>query len=108
MVGTSSGTAPCARSRSESAPACSLVRGTSTRQPNSGLVSNHDSCAAVAAGGPATATAGPSVGSRLMPAAFRSAPVGPGGGTTLRCAVVVPFQGTAHGVPPFQPAPPSV
>ena len=32
--------------RSESSPACSLVRGTSTRQPNSAFVSNHDSAAA--------------------------------------------------------------
>ena len=31
------------RSRADSEPACSLVRGTRTRQPNSGLVSNHDS-----------------------------------------------------------------
>ena len=50
MVGTSSGTAPYSRSRSETADACSLVRGTSTRQPNSGLVSYQDSrrCAAAA------------------------------------------------------------
>ena len=43
IVGTCSGTAPQACSRLITSPACSLVRGTSTRQPNSGLVSNQDS-----------------------------------------------------------------
>ena len=43
IVGTSSGTAPYSRSRCDTTAACSLVRGTRTRQPNSGLVSNQDS-----------------------------------------------------------------
>ena len=58
IVGTSSGTAPKPRSRAESAPACSLVRGTSTRQPNSGLVSNHDSVSRRSTTGPTTVMAG--------------------------------------------------
>ena len=43
IVGTSTGTAPYARSRSLIAPACSLVRGTSTFQPYSGRDSHQDS-----------------------------------------------------------------
>ena len=40
IVGTSNGIAPYARSRSLIAPACSLVRGTSTFQPYSGRLSH--------------------------------------------------------------------
>ena len=47
IVGTSSRHGAVRASWSESAPACSLVRGTSTRQPNSGLVSNQDRRAAL-------------------------------------------------------------
>ena len=39
-------------------PACSLVRGTSTRQPNSGLVSNHDAVSRSPAASPTTAITG--------------------------------------------------
>ncbi len=40
-------------------PACSFVLGTSTRQPNSGLVSNQESACWAATPSPTTATAGP-------------------------------------------------
>ena len=43
IVGTSTGTAPYARSCSLIAPACSLVRGTRTFQPYSGRLSHQDS-----------------------------------------------------------------
>src|SRR6201992_838472 len=55
MVGTSSGTAPYSRSRSDTTDACSLVLGTSTRQPNSGLVSYQDILLFAAAASPTTA-----------------------------------------------------
>ena len=43
-----------------------------------------------------------------MPAAFRSAAIAPSVEATVRCAVVVPFQVTANGVPSFQPPPTSI
>ena len=60
MVGTSCGTAPYDVSWSESEAACSLVRGTRTFQPNSGLDSNHGSWSRCAAAlrSPTTAIAG--------------------------------------------------
>src|ERR1700733_6017181 len=97
MVGTCSGTAPRARSRSQTSSACSFVLGTSTRQPNSGLVSNHDSAACAVTPSPTTATAGPCAVSRLTPAAFRSAAIEPSVPTTVCCSVVVPFQVMANG-----------
>jgi hypothetical protein len=83
MVGTCSGTAPRARSRSDTPSACSLVRGTSTRQPNSGLVSNQDRVRCAATPSPMTATAGPLEVSGLTPAAFRSAATEPSETTTV-------------------------
>src|SRR5215207_3637708 len=59
MVGTSTGTAPYARSRSLIAPACSLVRGTSTFQPYSGRLSHQDSRPRSATAGPTAITSGP-------------------------------------------------
>ena len=104
IVGTCSGTAPWARSRSETSSACSLVRGTSTRQPNSGLVSNQDSAPCEMTPAPTTATAGPWAVSGLTPAAFRSAATVPSVATTVNWSVVVPFQVMASGVPSAQPA----
>ena len=77
IVGTSSGTAPYSRSRSETTEACSLVRGTSTRQPNSGLVSYQENLFCAAAAAPTTATAPPRVVATVTPAAFRSGPMRP-------------------------------
>ena len=83
IVGTCSGTAPRARSRSDTSSACSLVRGTRTRQPNSGLVSNQDRAAWAVTPSPTTATAGPCAVRRLTPAALRSAAIVPSVPTTV-------------------------
>jgi len=104
MVGTCSGTAPLARSRSQTSSACSLVRGTSTRQPNSGLVSNQDSAGCDATPSPTTATAGPLAVSRLTPAALRFAATVPSVPTTVCWSVVVPFQVIANDAVSGQPA----
>ena len=108
MVGTCSGTAPQARSRAVTSPACSFVRGTRTRQPNNGLVSNQESSRWAATPSPTTATAGPWAVSRLTPAALRSAVTDPRVQTTLCWSVVVPFQVTANGVVSAQPAATSI
>ena len=108
IVGTCSGTAPYSRSRSETLPACSLVRGTSTRQPNSGLVSNQDSAGCAAIPSPTTAIAGPGRVSGLIPAALRSAGTEPSVVSTVCCSVVVPFQVIASGADSFQPAATSI
>ncbi len=68
IVGTSTGVAPSARSRADRAPACSLVRGTSTVQPNSGRVSNQDSRSRRSTAAPTTVTVDP-----LRPAPVTSA-----------------------------------
>src|ERR1700761_145756 len=104
MVGTSSGTAPYSRSRSETTDACSLVRGTSTRQPNSGLVSYQDILLFAAAASPTTATAPPRVVATVTPAAFRSGPIRPSVVATVCWSVVVPSQVIANGVASGQPA----
>ena len=104
IVGTSSGTAPYSRSWSETTDACSLVRGTSTRQPNSGLVSNQDSRFLAAAASPTTAMAPPLVVATVTPAAFRSGPMRPRVVTTVCWSVVVPSQVMANGVASGQPA----
>src|SRR5580692_9834470 len=104
MVGTSSGTAPYSRSRSDTADACSLVRGTSTRQPNSGLVSYQDILLFAAAASPTTATALPRVVATVTPAAFRSGPIRPSVVATVCWSVVVPSQVIANGVASGQPA----
>src|SRR6202000_1360368 len=95
--------APCSRSCSETAAASALVRGTSTRQPNSGLVSYQDSSGCNAAASPTTATASLAL-TGLTPAALRSAVIRPSVEVTVRCAVVVPSQVMATGVPSGQPA----
>src|SRR3954447_6056341 len=59
MVGTSTGTAPYARSRSLISPAWSLVRGTSTRQPNRGRLSHQESLPRLSTAEPTVATTGP-------------------------------------------------
>ena len=104
IVGTSSGTAPYSRRRCDTTAACSLVRGTSTRQPNSGLVSNHDSVSRAATASPTTATAGPAVLASDTPAALRSGPIRPRVEATVCCALVVPSQVMANGVASGQPA----
>ena len=58
MVGTTAAWAPCCSSRAIVEPDCSLVRGTSTSQPNSGLVSNHDSVSRMVTVDPTTASTG--------------------------------------------------
>ena len=108
MVGTCSGTAPCARSRSDTASACSFVLGTRIRQPNRGFVSNQDRACWAAMPSPTTAIAGPPAVSGLIPAAFRSADTDPRVVTTVCWSVVVPFQVTANGVPSRQPAATSI
>src|ERR1700742_2830228 len=104
MVGTSSGTAPYSRSRSETADACSRVRGTSTRQPNSGLVSYQDNLLLAAAASPTTATAAPRVVATVMPAALRSGPMRPRVVATVCWSVGAPSQVIANGVGSGQPA----
>src|SRR5215218_6174987 len=99
MVGTSTGTAPYARSRSLISPAWSLVRGTSTRQPNSGRLSHQDIRARLSTAVPTVATTGPVNESR--PAVFSATATSLA--TTLFCAVPEPPVVTATGVPPDSP-----
>src|SRR5256714_5443024 len=98
MVGTSTGTAPYPRSCSESAPACSLVRGTSTCQPNNGRVSHHDTRSRCSTTGPMTATAG-----SVRPAETTSASTRSSVETIVRCVVIVPSLVTATGVSSARP-----
>src|SRR5262249_16035599 len=104
IVGTSSGMAPYSRRRSETTDACSLVRGTSTRQPNNGLVSYEDILLFTAAASPATATPLPRGVATGPPPALRSGPVRPSVGLTRCWSVVVPSQVIANGVASGQPA----
>src|SRR5829696_9712617 len=99
MVGTSTGTAPYARSRSLISPAWSLVRGTRTRQPNSGRLSHQDSRARLSTAVPTVATTGPVKESR--PAAFSA--TADSLATTLFCAVDEPPVVTTTGVLPDSP-----
>ena len=66
-------------------PACSLVRGTRTRQPNSGLVSNQDSSSRKATVLPTMASSG--LASRAALAALAAAT---SVAVTVRCSIVVP------------------
>ena len=100
MVGTSSGTAPKPRSREDSAPACSLVRGTRTRQPKSGLVSNHDSVSRRSTTGPTTVIAG-----GVILAARASAAMSASVETMVCWVVSVPVRVIETGVSPARPAP---
>ena len=76
-----------------------MVRGTRTRQPNSGLVSNHDSVSRRSTTSPTTVTAG-----GVMPAARASARMSASVDTTVVCSVVVPTRVIATGVPGSRPA----
>ena len=91
MVGTTAAWAPCCSSRAIVEPDCSLVRGTSTSQPNSGLVSNHDSVSRMVTVDPTTASTG------KRPSAIVAA-AAPSVVTTVRCSVLVPRSVTATGV----------
>lgn len=97
IVGTSSGTAPYPRSWSDSDAACSFVRGTSTRQPNSGLVSNQDSLSRQLTTFPTMIRAGASM-PLVSDASFCSVE------TTVSCSVVVPRLVIAAGVESGRPA----
>ena len=80
-------------------PACSLVRGTSTRQPNSGLVSNQDSAVRRSTTSPITVTAG-----GVMRDERTSAPTRARVETRVSCSVVVPTRVIATGVSGSRPA----
>ena len=99
MVGTTSLTAPNSASRSVVEMAWSLVRGTSTRQPNSGLVSNQDSSSRSATGAPTTASTG-----RCRAEAVTFAAASASVAVSVRCSVEVPWLVTATGVAPSRPA----
>src|SRR5262249_26961002 len=88
----------------ETTDACSRVRGTSTRQPNRGLVSYQDIRRWLAAASPTTAIASPRVVATVTPAALRSGPIRPSVVTTVCWSVVVPSQLRANGAAPGQPA----
>jgi len=96
MVGTSTGTAPCTRSRSLIAPAWSFVRGTSTRQPYSARDSHQASFSRCRAARPTVTTSVPD-----MPAAASS--MSPTVPATVCWAVVVPAQLTVTGVSGLRP-----
>src|SRR5438309_1205696 len=99
MVGTSTGTAPYARSRSLISPAWSLVLGTSTRQPNSGRLSHHDSRARLSTAAPTVATTRPLTASR--PAVFSA--TADSFAVTLFCPVPEPPAVTTIGVEADRP-----
>ena len=67
------------------------MRGTSTSQPNSGLVSNHDSVSRRDTVDPTTASTGKRPSAIVAPASARVV-------TTVRCSVLVPRSVTATGV----------
>src|SRR3954467_968272 len=98
-VGTSTGTPPYPPSRSLISPAWSLVRGTSTRQPNSDRLSHQDRRARFSTAAPTVATTGPVRASR--PAVFSA--TADSLATTLFCAVPEPPEVTTTGVPPDRP-----
>src|SRR4051794_33921777 len=99
MVGTSTGTAPYARRRSLISPAWSLVRGTSTRQPNSGRLSHQESLARLSTAAPMVATTAPESASR--PAVFSATAASLL--TTLFWPVPEPPAVTTTGVAPVRP-----
>src|SRR3712207_761908 len=80
-------------------PASSLVRGTSTRQPNSGRLSHQDSRARLSTADPTVATTGPLTAS--SPAAFSA--TAPSLATTLFCPVPAPPVVTTTGMGPDRP-----
>ncbi len=75
------------------------MRGTSTRQPNSGLVSNHESFSRSATVSPTTVIVGGVRRARFTSAATRSSV-----DTTVRCSVVVPRCVSSTGVSALRPA----
>jgi len=75
------------------------VRGTRTRQPKSGLVSNHDSVSRRSTTLPTTMTAGGAIR-----AARASAPMSASVEVTVACSVVVPTRVIATGVAGERPA----
>ncbi len=74
-----------------------MVRGTSTRQPNSGLVSNQDNWSRQPTTSPTTIREG---GSRCLVSGATRASVE----ETVYCSVVVPIEVTATGVESARPA----
>ena len=75
------------------------MRGTSTRQPNSGLVSNHDSVSRRSTTSPTTVIAGGAIRAARASAAIRSRVE-----VTVVCSVVVPTRVIATGVSGERPA----
>src|SRR4051812_32993296 len=80
-------------------PACSLVRGTSTRQPNSGRLSHQESLARLSTAAPTVTTTEPVTLS--SPADFSA--TADSLAATLFCAVPVPSVVTTTGVLPDSP-----
>jgi hypothetical protein len=76
-----------------------LVRGTSTRQPNNGLVSNHDKVSRWFTTSPMTSTVGSASSAPAAAAAMRLR-----GATTVTWSVVVPADVSAAGVSGSRPA----
>src|SRR5690625_720093 len=103
MVGTSSGTAPCSRSCSDREAACSLVRGTSTRQPNSGRVSNQFSSGWRETGRPTIISAGSTRWWFLASFCLSSATSRDSVDVTVVWRVVPPARTTDTGVLPGRP-----
>jgi hypothetical protein len=98
MVGASTGSAPSARSRSESSPAWWRVRGTSTDTPCSGRRSNQAIWSRSATTSPTTITAGFS-----RPAAATRAAMSASVPVTVCCRGVVPQPTSAAGVVAARP-----
>ena len=101
IVGTTSLTAPKPASCSTVGPDCAWVRGTSTRQPNRGLVSNQDALSRRETPGPVTATSRSSpVAATSSTAALTSRSVA----TAVRWDVVDPPTVTLTPADPSWPA----
>ena len=98
MVGTSIGRAPWAMSRSLMSPACSLVRGTRTVQPYSARLSHQFSLARAVTARPMVTTNGPASGPAESPAPSARSVRPCRVDSTERCAQVVPWAVTTHGV----------
>ena len=101
MVGTTSAVAPWAASAATMEVDCACVRGTSTRQPNSGRFSNQARRSRWAVPGPTTATRG---SGRDSPASASTSETVPRVATTVRWAVVVPPEVTVTSRPSGRPA----
>ena len=99
IVGTISPTAPYRSSSVIIEPACSLVRGTRTRQPNSGSDSNQLNASRPATPPPTTATR--TSGTRPWWSSFDASP---SAATVVRCSVVLPCATRATSVCGSRPA----